>query len=67
MLGEHVAAEAEMTFADYIRAAVVEPLGLSLDPSGHPGAGMHGSLDDVLAIGRRASRPRLVAARRTTR
>jgi len=61
VLGEHVAAEAEMPFADYVRAAVVEPLGLSLDPSGHPGAGMHGSLDDVLAVGRELLAPRLVA------
>jgi CubicO group peptidase (beta-lactamase class C family) len=61
VLGEHLAAEAEMPFADYVRAAVVEPLGLSLDPSGHPGAGRHGSLDDVLAIGRELLAPRLVA------
>ena len=60
-LGDHLAARAEMPFADYVRAAVVEPLGLSLDPSGHPGAGMHGSLDDVLAIGRELLEPRLVA------
>ena len=61
MLGEHVAARAEMPFADYVRAAVVEPLGLRLDPGGHPGAGMHGSLDDVLALGRELLSPRLVA------
>ena len=51
-----------MPFAEYVRAAVVEPLGLSLDPSGHPGAGMHASLDDVLALGRELLAPRLVAA-----
>jgi len=61
VLGEHVALQAEMQFADYVRAAV-EPLGLSLDPSGHPGSGMHGSLDDVLAFGRELLAPRLVAA-----
>ena len=61
VLGEHVAAAAEMPFAEYVRAAVVEPLGLGLDPSGHPGAGMHGSLDDVLAVGRELLAPRLVA------
>ena len=64
VLGEHLAARAEMAFADYVRAAVCEPLELSLDPSGHPGAGMRASLDDVLALGasslhRRSSRPRL--------
>ena len=61
VLGEHVAERAEMPFADYVRAAVVEPLALVLDPSGHPGAGMHGSLDDVLALGRELLAPRLVA------
>ena len=30
-----------MAFVDYVRAAVCEPLGISLDPQGHPGAGMH--------------------------
>jgi CubicO group peptidase (beta-lactamase class C family) len=60
-LGDHVAHRAEMPFADYVRAAVVEPLGLRLDPSGHPGAGMHGSLDDVLALARELLAPRLVA------
>jgi CubicO group peptidase (beta-lactamase class C family) len=61
LLGERVAAAAEMAFADYVQAAVVEPLGLTLDPSGHPGAGMHGSLEDVLAIGRELLAPGLVA------
>jgi CubicO group peptidase (beta-lactamase class C family) len=61
LLGEHVAAQAEMPFADYVRDAVVAPLGLGLDPSGHPGAGMHGSLEDVLALGRELLAPRLVA------
>ena len=56
-----MAKRAEMPFADYVRAAVVEPLGISLDPEGHPGAGMHASLDDVLALGREFLAPRLVA------
>ena len=62
VLGEHVASAAEMPFPDYVREAVVERLGLGLDPTGHPGAGMHGSLDDVLALGRELLAPRLVAA-----
>jgi CubicO group peptidase (beta-lactamase class C family) len=61
LLGEPVATGAEMPFDEYGRAAVVEPLALALDPSGHPGAGMHCSLDDVLALGRELLRPRLVA------
>ena len=60
-LGEHVATRAEMPFPEYVRAAVCEPLDLGLDPSGHPGAGMHGSLDDVLVLGRELLAPRLVA------
>ena len=60
-LGDHVAQRAEMPFADYVRAAVVEPLRIGLDPRGHPGAGMQSSLDDVLALGRELLAPRLVA------
>jgi CubicO group peptidase (beta-lactamase class C family) len=47
-VGAHVAQAAGMPFADYIREAVCAPLGLRLDPEGHPGAGMHADLDDVL-------------------
>lgn len=61
VLGEHVAARAEMPFAEYVRAAVCEPLGLGLDPGGHPGSGMHACLDDVLALGRELLAPTLVA------
>jgi CubicO group peptidase (beta-lactamase class C family) len=61
-LAEHLAARAEMPFADYVREAVCVPLGIALDPTGDPGSGMHASLDDVLAIGRELLEPRLVAA-----
>jgi CubicO group peptidase (beta-lactamase class C family) len=61
-LGEHLADRAEMPFADYVRGAVVQPLALGLDPEGHPGAGMHASLEDVLGLGRELLAPRLVAA-----
>ena len=61
LLGAHVAERAEMPFAEYVRAAVCAPLGLALDAEGHPGAGMHGALDDVLALGRELLAPRLVA------
>lgn len=61
VLGEHLAARSEMPVADYVGAAVAAPLELSLDPRGHPGAGMHASLDDVLALGRELLAPRLVA------
>jgi CubicO group peptidase (beta-lactamase class C family) len=61
LLGEHLASQAEMPFAEYVRAAVCDPLGLALDPKGHPGAGMRGCLDDVLALGRELLAPSLVA------
>lgn len=58
----HLAAHAEMPFADYVTAAVSAPLGLDLDPHGDPGSGMHGSLDDVLTIGRELLEPTLIAS-----
>ena len=61
VLGAHVAPRAEMPFAAYVREAVCLPLALGLDPEGHPGAGMHASLDDVLALGRELLAPALVA------
>jgi CubicO group peptidase (beta-lactamase class C family) len=61
VLGAHVALAAGMPFADYVREAVCVPLGLGLDPEGHPGAGMHASLDDVLALGRELLAPTLIA------
>jgi CubicO group peptidase (beta-lactamase class C family) len=61
VLGAHVAARAEMPFADYVRQAVCVSLGIGLDPTGDPGSGMHASLDDMLAVGRELLAPRLVA------
>ncbi len=50
-----------MPFSEYVRAAVCSPLGIGLDPTGDPGSGMQGSLEDVLAVGRELLAPRLVA------
>jgi CubicO group peptidase (beta-lactamase class C family) len=61
LLGDLLALRAEMPFADYVREAVCVPLELALDPSGHPGAGMHGSLADMLRLAREFHRPTLVA------
>ncbi len=61
VLADHLAARAEMPFADYVRLAVCEPLDIGLDATGDPGSGMHASLEDVLAIGNELLRPRLVA------
>ncbi len=61
VLAEHVAVAAGMPFDRYAHAAVVEPLGLALRTTGHPGAGMHACLDDVLGIGRELLAPTIVA------
>jgi CubicO group peptidase (beta-lactamase class C family) len=61
VLAAHLEAEAEMPFAEYVRAAVCEPLALGLDPGGDPGSGMHASLTDVVAIARDFLSPTLVA------
>ena len=61
VVAEHLAIQAEMPFVDYVRAAVCVPLGVGLDPSGDPSAGMHASLDDVLSLARELLTPRLVA------
>jgi CubicO group peptidase (beta-lactamase class C family) len=60
-LASHLADRAEMPFADYVRAAICEPLGIALDPSGDPAGGMHASLTDVLTIARELLEPTLVA------
>jgi CubicO group peptidase (beta-lactamase class C family) len=62
ILAEHLEAGAEMPFAEYVRAAVCEPLAIGLDPRGDPGSGMHASLNDVLAVARELLTPTLVAA-----
>lgn len=61
VLAAQVAARAEMPFDRYAHAAVAEPLGAALRTAGHPGSGMHGSLDDVLALGRELLAPTVVA------
>lgn len=61
VVGQHLEACAEMPLAEYVHRGICRPLGLRLDPSGHPGAGYHACLDDVLALGRELLRPTLVA------
>ncbi|MBA2424305.1 MAG: beta-lactamase family protein [Actinobacteria bacterium] len=61
VLAEHLARQAEMSFAAYVRAAVCEPLGIDLDPEGDPGSGMHASLEDLLALAGELLAPKLVA------
>ncbi|HET7554624.1 MAG TPA: serine hydrolase domain-containing protein [Gaiellaceae bacterium] len=62
VLGEAVAAAAEMPFPEYLRAAVLGPLELrSTVLRGSPAAGLQGPLDDLLRVGAELQRPRLVA------
>ena len=61
VLAAHLAHRAEMSFADYVQAAVCDPLEIGLDPSGHPGSGMRASLDDVLVLCSELLVPTLVA------
>jgi CubicO group peptidase (beta-lactamase class C family) len=62
VLGETLAARAEMPFAEYLAGAVLEPLGLGARYEGRPGSGLYGSLDDLLALGRELLAPTLVSA-----
>jgi CubicO group peptidase (beta-lactamase class C family) len=61
VLARVVEDRAEMPFADYLRAAVLKPLGLAASLDGSPAYGANGTLDDLLALGRELLAPRLVA------
>jgi CubicO group peptidase (beta-lactamase class C family) len=61
-LAAHVAVAAEMPFAEYLHAAVFEPLGMSAELRGSAGAGVHGSLGDATRLARELLRPTLIAA-----
>jgi CubicO group peptidase (beta-lactamase class C family) len=57
-----VADRAGMPFAEYLRGAVLEPLGLTGALHGSPAWGYRGPLDDLLALARELLAPTLVAA-----
>ncbi len=57
-----VAERAGMAFADYFRAAVVEPLALSGTLQGSPAWGYCGTLDDLLKLARELLTPTLLAS-----
>lgn len=61
VLANFVAERAEMPFADYLRLAVLAPLGLSASLNGSPASAASGSLDDLLALGRELLAPGLIA------
>ena len=62
VLGRALAEHAEMSFGDYLRGAVLEPLRMRARYEGRPGSGVHGSLDDLLAFAGELLAPTLVAA-----
>src|SRR5262245_64860180 len=58
---ERIAANAEMPFEEYLRKAVLDPLGMKAALRGSAGAGLHGSLDDLALFGRELLAPTLIA------
>jgi CubicO group peptidase (beta-lactamase class C family) len=56
-----VSERAEMQFGDYLRGAVLEPLGSNAALEGSPAWGLVGSLDDALTLAAELLAPRLVA------
>jgi CubicO group peptidase (beta-lactamase class C family) len=61
VLAESLAEAAEMPFEEYLRLAVLEPLGLGAELRGSAAAGIAGSLDDLAALGRELLAPSLLA------
>jgi CubicO group peptidase (beta-lactamase class C family) len=61
LAADRVGERAGMPFADYLRRAVVEPLGLTGSLQGSPAWGYRGPLGDLLALGRELLAPTLVA------
>jgi CubicO group peptidase (beta-lactamase class C family) len=62
VLAEHVAARAEMPFAEYLATGVLQPLGMQAELRGSPASELHGSLDDLILLARELQVPTLVAA-----
>jgi len=56
-----VAERAEMTFGEYLRSAVLDPLGLAGELHGSPAWGYRGPLGDLLRLARELLAPTLVA------
>ncbi len=61
VLGELVAERADMLFADYLRQAVLEPLGMRAELRGSAGSRLFGNLDDLLRLAGELLSPTIVA------
>jgi CubicO group peptidase (beta-lactamase class C family) len=62
VVAETVAAAADMPFEEYLRLAVLEPLGAGARIEGSPASGIVGSVADLAGLGRELLAPTLVAA-----
>lgn len=58
---ETLESHAEMPFADYVRQAILEPLGMEAELRGSAASAMSGSLDDLLRFARESLSPTVVA------
>jgi len=61
VLSAHVERAAEIGFPEYLRRAVFEPLGMGAELRGSAGAGVVGTLGDLVALARELQSPTLVA------
>jgi CubicO group peptidase (beta-lactamase class C family) len=61
VLADMIAERAEMPFEEYLRRAVLEPLGMQAELRGSAGSRLFGNLDDLLRLARELLRPSLIA------
>jgi CubicO group peptidase (beta-lactamase class C family) len=61
IVAELVADRAEMPFDEYVRRAVLDPLGMSAELRGSAASGVFGSLDDLLRLAGELLQPTLIA------
>ncbi|HEY8193234.1 MAG TPA: serine hydrolase domain-containing protein [Gaiellaceae bacterium] len=61
VLAEHVEARSEISFADYLGEAVLDPLAMRAELRGSAGSHLFGSLDDLLRFARESLSPTVVA------
>jgi CubicO group peptidase (beta-lactamase class C family) len=61
VLAELLAGRAEMSFEEYLRRAVLEPLGMHAELKGSAAAGLVGTLDNLVVLARELQAPTLIA------